>query len=255
MVILQYDKTFDGFLSLIFEAFKNKISPARIEDFGFQEPMLWAEKISISTRSENANRVWNALKNKLTERGYNAVYRIQLSGMPDAEMVLFRFLQKVFASPVNIEENYADADVLMIKKMDKQVCQEAQRMSQFIRFQKTADGIYYASVDPQFNVIPLIIKHFETRYADQQWIIYDSKRCYGFYYNLEETVLIKLTSDKVNPLNGKVNNDILAEEELHFQQMWKQYFKSTCIEERKNQRLQMQHMPKRYWKYLTEKQG
>lgn len=254
MVTLLYDKTFDGFLSLIFEAFKNKLVPDRIEAYDFQESMLWTERVTIATNSENANRVWEALKNRLTARAYNAVYRIQLSGMPDAEMVLFRFIQKVFATKVNIEENYADPDVLRIKKLDKQICQEAERMSQFIRFQKTADGIYYASVDPQFNVIPLIVKHFQSRYADQQWIIYDSKRNYGFYYNLTETVLIHLSSDKVNPLNGKVNNDILAEEEIHFQQLWKQYFKSTCIEERRNERLQMQHMPKRYWKYLTEKQ-
>ncbi|NJK94118.1 MAG: DUF4130 domain-containing protein [Bacteroidales bacterium] len=127
-------------------------------------------------------------------------------------------------------------------------------MRQFIRFQKTADNIYYASVDPQFNVIPLIVKHFSERYADQQWIIYDSRRNYGFHYNLDETNLIELNSEQVNPLNGKVNEHILANDELHFQQMWKQYFKSTCIEERRNERLQMQHMPKKYWKYLTEKQ-
>ncbi len=254
MIILLYDKTFDGFLSIIFDVIKNKITPERIEDLDFKKPLLWTEKLIIETNPDKANRVWQALKKRLTERGYNAIYRIHLSGMPDAEMILFRFILKVFASPVNIEENYTDPDVLRIKKLARQIGQETERMNQFIRFQKTADGIYYASVDPQFNVIPLIVKHFETRYADQQWIIYDSKRNYGFYYNCDKTVLINLTSDKINPLNGKINSEILSQEELHFQQLWKQYFKSTCIEERRNERLQMQHMPKRYWKYLTEKQ-
>jgi probable DNA metabolism protein len=239
---------------LVFESFKNRLIPERIEEFGFEQPVLWMEKFSVATDTEKANRVWEALKKRLTARAYNAVYRICISGIPEAEMILFRFIQKVFAAKVNIEENYADPDVLCIKKLDRQVCREAERMNQFIRFQKTADGIYYASVEPKFNVLPLIITHFETRYADQQWIIYDGSRNYGFYYNCTNTILIKLESEKINPLNGKINNDVLAEEELHFQQLWKQYFRSTCIEERRNERLQMQHMPKRYWKYLTEKQ-
>lgn len=254
MTVLLYDKTFDGFLSLIFEAFRNKIVPDRIEEFSFREPMLWAEKISVATDTEKANRVWEALKKRLSANAYNAVYRIHLSGMPLAEMILFRFLAKVFASPVNIEENYSDPDVLMIRKMDRQICKEAERMSQFIRFQKTLDEIYFASVDPQFNVIPLIVSHFENRYADQQWIIYDCCRDYGFYFNTRETVVIKLTSEKIDPSTGKVSSQVLAHDEQLFQQLWKQYFKSICIVERKNIRLQMQHMPKRYWKYLTEKQ-
>lgn len=254
MALLIYDKTFDGFLSLIFDTFKNKIVPDAIEADGFHEPMLWVEKLVIRTDPDKASRVWKALKLKLSPIAYNAVYRIHLSGINEAEMVLFRFLQKVFASAVNIEENYVDKDVLRIKQLDKQICKEAERMNQFVRFQKTADDIFYASVEPQFNVIPLIVNHFETRFADQQWVIYDSKRRYGFYYNCSQTVLIELTTENVNPHNGKVKDDILATDELHFQQMWKHYFKSTCIEERRNEKLQMQHMPKRYWKYLTEKQ-
>lgn len=254
MVVLLYDKTFDGFLSVIFEIFRNKLKPERIESFESQENILFAEKISIVTDQEKACRVWEALKKRLTERAYNAVYRIHLSGATDAEMILYRFMLKVFASTVCIEENFGDPDVLRIKKLDQQICKEAERIRQFVRFQKTADGIYYALMDPQFNVIPMVVKHFESRFADQQWIIYDSRRNYGFYYNCEQTMVINLTSDKVNPLNGKINSDILAEEELHFQQLWKKYFKSTCIEERRNEKLQMQHMPKKYWKYLTEKQ-
>ena len=36
--------------------------------------------------------------------------------------------------------------------------------------------------------------------------------------------------------------------------MWKDYFDSTNIKERKNMKLHIRHVPKRYWKYLSEKQ-
>ncbi|MEG1200053.1 MAG: DUF4130 domain-containing protein [Algoriella sp.] len=37
-----------------------------------------------------------------------------------------------------------------------------------------------------------------------------------------------------------------------YQELWKSYFKSTTITERKNSKLQIQMMPKRFWKNLTE---
>lgn len=254
MPILLYDKTFDGFLTVIFDAFKNKIVPDKIESLDYYEPMLWVDKLIIPTDLEKAARVWTALKKRLTERGYNTVYRVHLAQAPEAEMILFRFIQKVFASSVNIEENFADPDVLRISTLNKKIGKDVERILQFVRFQKTADNIYYASFEPQFNVLPLVVKHFESRFADQQWIIYDTKRKYGFYYDMNHTIQIELNSDKINPFDGKINDDVLAEGEVQFQKLWKQYFKSISIEERKNEKLQKQHMPKRYWKYLTEKQ-
>ncbi|RYZ23730.1 MAG: DUF4130 domain-containing protein, partial [Chitinophagaceae bacterium] len=44
------------------------------------------------------------------------------------------------------------------------------------------------------------------------------------------------------------------EAESIYQELWKQYFKSVNIAARKNTKLHIQHMPKRYWKYLPEKQ-
>ncbi|RZL34744.1 MAG: DUF4130 domain-containing protein, partial [Pedobacter sp.] len=46
----------------------------------------------------------------------------------------------------------------------------------------------------------------------------------------------------------------LNEKEELYTHLWKDYFKSTNIESRKNTKLHVQHVPKRYWKYLTEKQ-
>jgi len=44
MNIFQYDKTFEGFLSLVFESFSLKVIPNRIEDLEASEPYLWMEK-------------------------------------------------------------------------------------------------------------------------------------------------------------------------------------------------------------------
>ena len=47
---------------------------------------------------------------------------------------------------------------------------------------------------------------------------------------------------------------IYNEEENLYQMLWQQYFSSVNIKARKNTKLHIQHMPRRYWKFLTEKQ-
>ena len=47
---------------------------------------------------------------------------------------------------------------------------------------------------------------------------------------------------------------MLTGAETDYQELWKAYFKSVDIPERRNLKLHLQHVPKRYWKYLVEKQ-
>ena len=150
------------------------------------------------------------------------------------------------------KKNFGNDDVLAISQIATKVEREKHRMEAFIRFQHTADGMFYCGIDPDFNVLPLIAKHFKDRYADQQWIIYDLKRRYGLFYDLLSVEEITIETNAKN-LKQPAIQQLSGTEEL-YANLWKDYFKSTNIESRKNTKLHVQHVPKRYWKYLTEKQ-
>ena len=46
---------------------------------------------------------------------------------------------------------------------------------------------------------------------------------------------------------------MVAECEAEYQHLWQVFFKEIAIKERKNLKLQQNFMPKRFWKYHTEK--
>src|SRR5690606_37948066 len=115
-----------------------------------------------------------------------------------------------------------------------------------------ADDIFYCGIEPDFNVLPLIMKHFKDRYADQKWIIYDLKSGYGLFYDLDNVEEISMEIKHRQHLNA-TNDDLLSEKEGLYELAWKDYLKSTNIEARKNTRLHVKHVPKRYGKYLSEK--
>ena len=68
---------------------------------------------------------------------------------------------------------------------------------------------------------------------------------------VEEVVISR---KQFNTLNGQVNKALLEEGEDFYQKLWKLYYKQITIQERKNLRLHRQFLPRRFWKYLPEKQ-
>ena len=95
-------------------------------------------------------------------------------------------------------------------------------------------------------------------FNDQPWLIYDAKRHYGFYYDgHSKPIRITFEDEATVPFNlenGKLNEDVLSSDDQLLQELWRTYFKAICIKERMNPRKQLQDMPRRYWKYMTEKQ-
>lgn len=255
MILFTYDKTFDGLLSCLFFAYEQKKFPDCILSESDQKSLFIDEQYHVTTEKEKSLRVWKALDKKLSKIAQNMVLSVWLSELSETEMLLFRYIRKNIDHPQGIEMNFGDDDVLRIKEIAQKVAKEAEHLRQFVRFQETADGIYFAPVTTRYNVLSLIVPHFKERYANQQWIIYDTKRNIGLYYDTHIVQEVSFSQQALSEMKlGKLGDEKLSDEELFFQKMWKEYFKSTTIKERINLKLQRQHMPQRYWKYLTEMQ-
>ena len=253
MNIYTFDNTFEGLLTLVFESYQRKQFPDEILSGEGSQGLLFASTITIETDDRKAERVWKGIVSHSSEVNAHRIYRVFLAGMPDTPMLLVKFIRLVIDSTKNEETNFSEPVVLEINKLHQKVCKEAHRVQMFVRFQKTVEGSYYASFAPMYDVLPLCIPHFKDRYADQPWIIYDLKRNYGFWYDLKAVSRVVFDDLKVNPQNGQLHSSLLAEDEKQFQQLWKQYYHSICIQERKNDKVHRQLLPQRFWKYLPEK--
>lgn len=254
MIAFQYDKTFEGLLSAVFEAYTLKSFPELLENENAPLPLFCDNVVTVPTDEDKANRVWKGLQKKLTPGGLSFLTTTWLSELPDIDLLLFRYIRKVIDAPQSIELNFGDADVLEISKIWKKVNQEKHRVIQFTRFQKAADDTFFAPIEPLYNVLPLVTGHFKDRFADQKWILYDLKREYGYYYDLHSVTEIRFEEKQAHLLSGILDESLMASDEKIFQKLWQEYFKSITIKERLNPKLHRQNMPVRFWKYLTEKQ-
>ncbi len=250
---LIYDGSFDGFLCCVFYVFEYKLKNAKIQNEFVQQNALFSENEKITANKEKADRVWKGLKTKASTISTTKIYYAFLSEQAGVENILLDYITYIFKSNKKVDTDFTNDSVLKTSKIAKNVSREKHRMEAFVRFKLTKDAIYFANIEPDFNVLPLISKHFKSRYADQKWVIYDIKRNYGLYYDLEEVTIMQMEFPK-NFDFSKTDKNFFSEEEFEFQTLWQNYFKSTNITERKNMKLHIQHVPKRYWKYLSEKQ-
>lgn len=251
MITLLYEGSFDGLLTAVFEVFEYHYKDVEIfSKERFHQENIFAEIHEVITQNDKAERVLKKLEQNIGKSGINQLLKVFLSEDPESEQIILSAVKQSIQHPLeNVLQNYADNDILKISKICKSVDRERHRMTAFVRFEKMQDGVFFAKIDPDFNVIPLIRKHFKDRYQDQKWMIYDIRRNYGILYDLENC-------DFFYP-DEKLNLDHYQqkfhEEETQYQKLWQRYFTKTNIVERKNLKLHIQHVPRRYWKYLTEK--
>lgn len=252
MTVLLYDGSFEGWLTAVFEIYEYKLSDPSIIHEKYRSQNLFGETREVMTDRMKAERVYKKLKEKLSPNSFQQLFKTFLSEEKDIEDILFRYVRYVLTSKGLVENDFSNADVLYVQQMSRKVHREKHRMEAFVRFQLTKDQLYYALIQPDFNVLPLINEHFRKRYADQRWLIYDTIRKYGLYYDLQKVEEVQLEFNE-GVLNSSSSSEILDDSEILYQKLWQQYFSSVNIAARKNLKLHIQHMPRRYWKYLTEK--
>ena len=259
MQVYLFDNTLDGLLTAVFDSFFLHQQPEYLLTDGEQLPLFADEPHQVVTDHVKAERVWKGLEKYLSQDGLRMITISWFSEEHSLNQPLFNFICKVFRQPAasGIERNASDPDVLAVRNSCRRVLHEQLRMKQFIRFQKAKDGTYLAVVSPDHNVLPLITSHFQDRFNDQPWLIYDAHRHYGYYYDgAADPIRITFEEEAAVPFdltNGDLNADVLSTDDVLFQQLWRTYFKAICIKERMNPRKQLSDMPRRYWKYMTEK--
>ncbi|NVO84634.1 TIGR03915 family putative DNA repair protein [Hymenobacter terrestris] len=249
-----YDGSFEGLLSVLFQVYDRKAAPNSIQPLGAVQGGLFAQPVEVDTDEAAAARVWDGLLRYMDKEARTRLFHVFLSEDANRELLVFRYADTAMRAGRDIAENYSDDNVRRVQRLAQQMYREKHRMEAFVRFEKTADGLFHATIEPDFDVLPLIAPHFTKRYADQRWLIFDRRRSYGLYYDLHRTDIVQFDADTAPQRRAAVSATVLDEREPLFQVLWQAYFDHVNIPERKNMKLHRRHMPLRYWKYLSEKQ-
>lgn len=238
-VVYRYDGSFQGFLCCVFESFSRRELPADVYPVQNEQMTLFPAR-DIVTDSGHAQRVFEGLG----RLGRTIRYRLTtafLSTDPDKDRILLRFVRRAFEVGPAAARMLGDPDIAPAWNLERAVNNEAHLMVEFIRFEER-ENLLGAVIHPKNMVLPLLRTHFCSRLPDESFVIFDATHSVAMLRRGDTVEYLEM--DRYTPAPD------VGEEA--WKQMWRGFFRALTIEQRRNERCQRTHCPKRYWRDMCE---
>lgn len=236
-----YDGSFPGFLCCIFESYARKEIPAAVLPPEEGQLTLFGAR-TIETDEAHARRVAAGL-DRLGPEVKTRVVRGFLCTEPGKDLKLLRFARLCFDRGPRAAQMLGDEDAAAAFALERAVSNEAGKYVEFIRFEQRGDMLGTV-IHPKNRVLPLLRAHFCSRLPDENFLIFDATH----------GAAMLRRGGRVQYLAMKHYDPAPDEAELDWQALWKQFFQTLTVEERRNEKGQMNHVQKRFWRDMCEMQ-
>lgn len=243
-MIVVYDGTFEGFLSLVHEVYYKKYIPHAITK-EVPHANLLDTVVTIEYDEAKASKVFRALQKAFPKEALKTIVHTFLCDTNPFELNLLEYIKLGFKNTKELH-NINNPHVFAIHNLQKELWRHYHKYSGFLRFEELEEGTLYAKIDSKFSLVYLLGGHFLKRLNNQNFIIHDPKRALAFV-KYGEDVQVRSVSDFELPT--------LSAEEERFKKLWQTFFQSVAIETRKNDKLQKQLVPLVYRTYMSEFEG
>ena len=239
MKIIVYDGTFEGFLTVIFTQYK-EIFNIKIERE--KDQISFLDQKYIKTNFEKAKRVEDSIKKNISEEFYYDIKIAFKSDYKNKDTIIARLIKLSFLKGEKITES-TNKYAIAFNKMVKNYGREAHAFMGLLRFKEIQEGFLFAKYESHNDILEDLSRHFLQRMPKEKFVIYDKNKNKAFvsiYGNFEVVEILNLDIKE-------------SKKEEFFQNLWIGFYDAIAIKERKNKKLMIENMPKKYWKYLPEK--
>ncbi len=239
--IYRIEDSLDGIFTAVYDSFLYKEQVLDVH-VNFEQIDFLNTYRQIKTDKIKANKVKNKLKSLLYTTNYNQIKVAFCSGDNKKHLIIFNYIVKIIKRDKDCSNNLSDLDMFNYDNLLSKIRLESHRFKGFIRFEKSKEGVYIAKFSPDNDIVGLIFPHFKRRYKNIPFILCDEKRNIIALSNKEKSLI---TYGNTNIFTLGVDKE--------FKKMFKLYHDSVNIKCRKNTRLMLNYLPKRYHVYLPEK--
>lgn len=242
-LICTFDGTFDGFLSVVYYAVKNRVRPVKVCDNSMVQTELDCEIVHVETSNADSEQVRSSIMDIMGYEGFKRAYCVFLNADEGSATVSYIYLLYGLKYGKNTHHYMSVPDINKAYNMERQVMNEVERMKGFLRFSVMDKGVEYAPMEPENDILALLMPHFAARLKNIPFVIHDLLRkkagvCMNGTWYITD-------ADAIAP--PKANED-----EKQYRELWKKFYNTICIRERTNLKLQTNMMPKKYRKHITE---
>lgn len=257
MYVFVCEDSLEGIFTGVYDACASKLGHRNIrlitgEPENYE---LFSEYIYVTPSDEKTKKVINTITSRFGMQFYESIYQAAMSGatrsakkMDKADAIYETIMlalacgdgQKVLLS-------LGEPCVYRIFELCRATNNEAYRHLEILRFSELENGVLFATIHPKDYVLPYIAEHFTDRLPMENFMIYDETHQLVIVHKAGKNYMLADATDLDLDKIKRYSND-----ELEYRKLWLTFFDHIAIDSRKNSRLQMQHMPKRYWADAVE---
>lgn len=248
-LILQCEDSLEGTLTAIYDAFveKNKMPDFKDGDISIvigehQNLFLFANTKEVKTDLDKAQKTLFSIQRKISYLAYKRVLSALCHYDMDRGDTVLGFLLKGFSMGAKVVDALADPYVMRVMELSRKVDNESHMFCGLVRFHD-AGKFLYSEIEPKCNVLPQIMEHFEDRYPNEHYVIYDKKK---------QVALVHPAFCQSFFVYGEEWNIDISQYVDRFEELWKEYFAHIEIKERHNPKCQNNLLPKWYRKHMVE---
>lgn len=238
-MIYLYDGSFDGLATVIYDKYKEI---GKCEISLEKNQMNFLETEPVKTDLEKSRRVIEGIKDNIGGEFLDNVYRVFKSNNQNKEEII-AIATKACILYGNGYLGSAKKAAIDFRSILRNFNHEVHTYKGLLRFREIQENYLLAEIEPDNDIIEHLTPHFLSRMPNEKFIIYDKNR-------KKASLCEKGTWEIVEILEM---NGVDSKEEEIFKDAWQGFYEAIGIEERKNHKLMASNMPKKYWKYLPEK--
>lgn len=243
MKVFLTEKNLSGVLSALYYSFTRNSFPDDVKEITLSERNFTDEYIVIEPDNSKSERVKNGVINYGGYRSLNAAKICLLSCEENAIKIAYEFLKLTLERRSCVIEDLSEKAVIDFLYAVNKVLYERHRFTGFIRFKETESGILYAPYSPDNDITALLMPHFIRRFPALPFVIHDLKRNVVGISDGKSFKIVKTERTAEISLSGS---------EKEWENLFRSYYKTVSIKERKNLKQQDNFLPRRYRKYMPE---
>lgn len=252
--IYQCEDTMDGILTAVFEAGISgyghryiRIEPQRPDTVTDRE--LFAEYIPVATEKIKAENVLLTVRQRISTEAYEYVLRVLASDSPERGTVIYQFVTYGFSLGPKVTKAMQLPCVQQMFSIVRRVKNETAQYNEFIRFQEVSrnPSLLLAVFEPVNRILSMITPHFADRLNPEWFIIYDKTHGEAAFHSPDGRWEIRVLNEE-----EQEGLEHLSEQREDYVELWKTFFQSVTVEERRNSKLQRGHAPLHMRKHMTE---
>ena len=248
MTTYRYDGSFEGFLCAVAVALEKETADDAVfisaDDAGEQPGLFGGGFCEIPAHRETAREIRDRFVRRAGSEAFAAARYAFYSRVPGSEQLVCSYVQAGIRQGRAFLDRLATEPVLSVNRLARKVSHEAHKFKGFVRFREVEGGWLYAAVEPEHDILLLIVRHFADRTGDRPWLIHDLKRSQAVAHDAGRLQLIRDIRCEESPVASAGEEEYAA--------LWRSCFRSHAIRERSNAPLQQKHVPLRYRRQLTE---